>query len=342
MTTRYRAMQVAADQHLALVERECSAPSPEDVLIRVEACGVCGADLADIRNADPTLPTPRVPGHELVGRIVAMGAAVPDLWSVGQRVGIGRLGGHCGRCAQCRAGRFQRCENQPITGATRDGGYAEYALARHTGLVSIPDELRSEQAAPVLCAGIATFNALRACGAGPGDTVAIFGIGGLGHLAVQYAQRMGFRVVALGRGSEIAAAALRLGAHRYVDTDEEEAVAVLQSMGGAIAIVSTVTDAHSTSTLLPALAPGGRMILLGVARAPLEVSVGQLVSGERAVQGYLTGTPLQTEHVLRFGVLTDAHPVIETLPLEDANEALRRLRSGAVTFRTVLLMRPGV
>lgn len=336
MKTTYRAMQAIRPGVLELAERETPAPGPGQVLIAVEACGVCGADAADIDRADPTLQPPRVPGHEVVGRIAALGAGVPALWALGQRVGVGRLGGHCGECAQCRQGRFQLCLNQPVVGSHCDGGYAEVMLARSTALVAIPDELRSEEAAPILCAGIATFNALKKCGAQAGDTVAILGIGGLGHMALQYARRMGFRVVAIGRGSDIAADALALGAHTYIDNREEDAVARLKDMGGAQAIVTTIDHADTVAALLAGLAPEGRLVVLNPGKAPLQVPAGLLVGGQRDILGSITGTPHDNEKALNFSVLVDVRPCIEVLPLEQAAEALRRLRSGGVRYRMVL------
>ncbi len=231
--TSYRAMQIARPGVLERVERAVPTPGPGHVLIAVDACGICGADARDIEHVDPAACGSRIPGHEVVGRIAALGPDVPPLWTIGQRVGVGRLGGHCNACAPCRQGNFQLCENQPVVGSTCDGGYAEMMLARSTGLVSIPDELDAEEAAPILCAGIATFNALRKSGAEPGDVVAILGIGGLGHMAVQYARRMGFKVVAIGRGSDIAADAMALGAHVYIDSRAEDAAARLRHLGGA-------------------------------------------------------------------------------------------------------------
>lgn len=250
MKTTYRAMQITSSRVLKLVERKTPTPSDGEVLIAVEACGICGADAADIEGADPTLKPPRVPGHEVVGRIVTLGTGIPSIWKLGQRVGVGRLGGYCNECVQCRQGQFQLCQNQPYMGATCDGGYAEMMLARATGLVSIPDELNAEEAAPILCAGIATFNALKKCGAQAGDMVAILGIGGLGHMAVQYARRMGFRVVAVGRGNDIAEDALVLGAHLYINTTEEDAAVRLKNMGGARAIVTTIAHADTVSVLM--------------------------------------------------------------------------------------------
>jgi alcohol dehydrogenase len=338
MKTTYRAMQVSEARTLELVERRTPAPGAGEVLIEVEACGICGADAGDIDRADLTLQPRRVPGHEVVGRIVALGAGTPSLWKMGQRVGVGRLGGYCNECVQCRQGRLNLCENQPVVGATRDGGYAEMMLARATGLVAIPDELNAEDAAPILCAGLATFNALKKCGAEAGDTVAILGIGGLGHMALQYADRMGFHVVAIGRGSDIAKEALALGAHLYVDAHWEDVGAKLRSIGGVQAIVATTGHADSVAPLLGALAPQGRLVMLGVGKNPLPVSPGLLVGGERSVVGSITGSPYESEKTLKFSVLADVRPLIETMPLEQANEALERMKSGEVKFRMVLTM----
>lgn len=338
MKTTYRAMQVTRPGTLELVERTTPTPGTGEVLIEVEACGICGADTGDIDRADPHLQPPRVPGHEVVGRIAALGPNTPSIWKLGQRVGVGRLGGYCNECAQCRQGRFQLCENQPFVGATCDGGYAEMMLARNTGLVSIPDELNAQEAAPLLCAGIATFNALKKCGAQAGDTVAILGIGGLGHLALQYARRMGFKVVAVGRGSDVAEDALALGAHVYIDANQEDAAARLQGMGGTQAIVTTVGHAGTVSALMRGLAPQGRLVLLGAGKDPLPVSAGHLVVGERSVLGSITGTPYENEKTLDFSVLAGVRPMIETLPLEQANEAYQKMKSGNVRFRMVLTM----
>ncbi len=335
----YRAVRNTAPGELELVELPTPEPGPADVLLRVEACGVCGADAADIGN--PALQRPRVPGHEAVGRIVALGAAVDGHWQLGQRVGVGRLGGHCNACPSCRAGRFNLCENQPVVGSTRDGGYAEMMLARATGLVSIPDELDSEHAAPILCAGIATFNALRKCGAQAGDLVAVQGIGGLGHMALQYARRMGFKVVAIGRGRDIADDALRLGAHLYIDANVEDAAQRLKAMGGAQALIATVTDAQAVAQAMRGLAPLGKLMLLGVGNTALAVAPGFLVGGERAIAGSMTGTPWEAEKALNFSVLAEALPMVETLPLERAADALLRLKSGDAKFRLVLTMEAG-
>jgi len=255
-------------------------------------------------------------------------------------VGVGRKGGPCLECLQCRRGEFNLCSRQPITGSSRDGGYAETMLARGTGLVSIPEELDSEEAAPLLCAGLATFNGLKKSGAQAGDLVAIQGIGGLGHLAVQYARRMGFKVVAVGRGADIAEDARKLGAHVYVDAGAEDAVARLKAMGGAQVILTTITDSDAASALMPGLAPQGRLLVVGVGRSPLKVSPGALVGGERIVQGAITGSAYETEKTLDFSVLADIRPMIETVPLERAFEAYQRMRSGESRFRMVLTMAP--
>ncbi len=338
MKTTYRAMQVARPGELELVERPTPEPGIGEALIQVEACGICGADAADIEGADPALHPPRVPGHEVVGRIVALGPQVPPPWQLGQRVGVGRLGGHCNACVMCRQGRFELCQDQPFVGATRDGGYAEMMLARATGLVSIPDELDAQEAAPILCAGLATFNALKKCGAEAGDTVAILGIGGLGHMAVQYARRMGLRVVAVGRGSDIAQDALALGAHLYLDARAQDPAPALKRLGGAQAVVATIGHAQNVSSLLGALAPQGRLVLLGGGKEPLPIPIGPMVVGERSVLGSITGSPFDNEKTLRFSVLSGVRPWIETMPLKRANEAYRRMRSGQARFRIVLTM----
>ena len=340
MKTTYRAMQVSRPGVLELVERATPSPGVGEVLIAVEACGICGADSADIDGADPSLQPPRVPGHEVVGRIAALGEHTPGIWKIGQRVGVGRLGGHCNACPPCRQGHFQLCQDQPFVGASRDGGYAEMMLARATGLVSIPGQLDAEEAAPILCAGLATFNALKKSGAQAGDTVAILGIGGLGHMALQYARRMGFKVVAIGRGGDIAQDALALGAHVYVDTLAEDAAAVLQAHGGVQAVITTVASAAAVTALMDGLAPAGRLVVLGAGKDPLLVSCGKLVVGERGVLGSITGTPYDNEKTLAFSVLAGVRPRIETMPLERAAEAYQRMKSGGVKFRMVLTMLP--
>ncbi len=341
MKTTYKAIQITKPGTLELVERKIPQPKSNEVLIEVEACGVCGADISDIQNADPNLNPPRVPGHEVVGRIVALGNAISSNWKLNQRVGIGRLGGHCNECAQCRGGNFQLCKNQSFVGASADGGYAEMMIAKSTALVSIPEDLDSYEAAPILCAGIATFNALKKSGAEAGDTVVIVGLGGLGHMAIQYARRMGFRVVVIGRGSDVEKDAYELGAHIYIDSRKENIIEKIEKIGGAQAIVTTITDSAVVSSLIKTLVPQGKLMLLGAGKDPLQVSSGQMVVGERSIQGSITGTPFETEKALNFSLLTGAKPRIEIIPFERAGEAYQKLLSGDVKFRIVLSMKEG-
>lgn len=335
MKATYKAFQVTKPGVLELVERVRPMPGSGEVLLELEACGICGADAADI-NAKREVP--RVPGHEVIGRIVEVGVTVPTIWQVGMRVGVGRLGGHCNECSMCRQGLFQLCRNQQSVGSSCDGGYAEMMLARATGLVAIPDALNSIEAAPLLCAGLATFNAMRKSGAQAGDLVAIQGIGGLGHLALQYARKMGFKVVAVGRGDDIAAEVEVLGAHHYINTNTEDPVESLQAMGGAQLILTTITDSVAASKLVSALAPQGKLLVVGVGREPLTLSSGFLVAGERVIEGSITGTPYDSERTLDFSVLADVRPLIETMPLERAPEAFDRMASGQAKFRMVLTM----
>lgn len=338
MKQNYRAMQISKPGHLELVERKLPQPGPGEVLIQVEACGICGADSFDIESEQHPLSPPRVPGHEVIGSIIAIGAQVPSIWSLGQRVGVGRFGSYCQSCQPCRQGQFHLCENRTAVGADCDGGYAEAMLVHHTGLVAVPDELNATEAAPLLCAGLATFNALKHCGAKAGDLVAIVGIGGLGHMAVQYAKRMGYKVIAIGRGDDIANDALSLGAHQYIDTQKVDATAKLEQMGGAQAILTTIPHAETIASLSNALRPGGILVLLGVSGDPLPVSFGSLIGGERQIRGSITGTPYDNEKTLAFSVLTEARPMIEVMPFTLANEAYQKMKSGQAKFRMVLSM----
>lgn len=338
MTNTYTAMQVTRPGQLERVEKPLPTPGPGEVLIKVEACGICGADSGVIEGLEKGVDYPRVPGHEVVGTIVRVSDALPAYLKPGQRVGVGRLGGHCHACEQCRLGHFNLCQNQPVTGSSRDGGYAEYMLARATGLVTIPDDLTSVEAAPLLCAGIATFNALRKSHARAGDTVVIQGVGGLGHLALQYARKMGFRVVAVGRGDDIADDVMAQGAHHYIDIHRHDAAAAIKSLGGAQVILSTITDSQAVSALLPALAPQGRLMVVGVGKEPLALMPGLLVGRELSVNGAITGTPIELEKALDFSLLADVRARIETRPLAQAQEAWEKMRSGQAKFRMVLTM----
>lgn len=336
LKSTYRAMQISKPGILEPVTRAIPTPNEGEVLIQVEACGICGADIFDIDGASCEVHPPRVPGHEVVGKIIARGKNVSSHWSIGKRVGVGRLGGPCNDCDYCRQGNFQYCSNQPTVGSTVDGGYAEVMLSRSSGLVSIPDELSSISAAPILCAGIATFNALRKCGAQAGDTVAICGIGGLGHMAIQYAKHMGYRVIAVGRGEDIRTTVTLLGAHHYIDTNKTSLTDFVQDHGLIDAAIMTINNNSMTSAITKALAPKGQLVLLGVGSESLIINSGVIVGKEKSLVGSITGMPFENEKALNFSVLTNINPMVETLPLEQAIEAYQRMKSGKVNYRMVL------
>jgi propanol-preferring alcohol dehydrogenase len=284
----------------------------------------------------PGLSYPRVPGHEAIGRIEEIGPGVTT-WKVGQRVGVGFFGGEDGTCVACRRGESAYCQNPIMTGITTDGGYAEMMIAEARALVLIPDELKSEDAAPLVCAGITTFNALRNAGRA-GDTVAIQGIGGLGHLGVQFARKMGFRTVAIGGGPDKEHLANKLGAHIYVDAKAEDAAAALQKLGGAQVILATAPSGSAIGSLLPGLAVRGKLVAVGVSEDPIPLNGVPLIFGGRSVIGSLTGRAIETQDTLDFSVLADVRPIIETLPLAKAEEAYRRMMEGKARFRMVLTM----
>lgn len=338
MNKKYRAMQIVAPGVLEMTERPIPAPGPDEVLIKIEACGVCGADLRDAESAPQEGQPGRIPGHEIAGFIARKGEKVPDIWQTEQRVGVGRLGGYCQYCKPCRSGLFHLCENQLTPGLSCDGGYAEYVVMRHTALIAIPTALASVHAAPILCAGTATFNALRNSGARAGDRVAVIGMGGLGHMAVQYARKMGFDVTVVARGNEKERAAFQLGAHHYIDTLKENASQRLKNDGGVDYIVATAADSKTVSALLSALSPRGKTILLGTGQTPLQVSPGMMIGAERTLTGSFVSTPAQTERALRFSQLFQTLPITELLPFERANEALNRLKQGMARYRIVLTM----
>jgi D-arabinose 1-dehydrogenase-like Zn-dependent alcohol dehydrogenase len=333
----YRAIQVSEPKKLELVQRTLEEPPTGKVRIRVEACGVCHTDATTIEGGFPGITYPRVPGHEVVGEIDALGEGVSG-WKIGQRVGVGFLGGHCGHCQPCRRGDFVNCSNQPISGIHYDGGYAEVMLAIPSGLVAIPEELSSAEAAPLLCAGLTTYNALRKAPAAPGDLVAVQGIGGLGHLGVQFAAHMGFRVAAIARGAEKAALAKELGAHHYIDSTSEAPTAALEALGGAKVILATASDSKSMSSLIGGLAPRGRMIVVGGGSDALEVSPFQLLFGSRSIEGALTGSAIDNEDTLAFSVLENVRALIETVPLEQAADAYGKMMRNEARFRMVLVM----
>jgi propanol-preferring alcohol dehydrogenase len=335
----YRAFQVTGKRQFELVERELLGPQPGHVLFRVQSCGVCHSDVLAVEGMRPDPRQPVVPGHEIVGVVDAIGDQVSG-WSVGDRVGVGFLGGHCGLCVWCRRGDFVNCENQPQPGTTEDGGYAEAVYARETGLVRIPDALASLDASPLLCAGITTYNALQKLKAEPDALVAIQGIGGLGHLGVQYARKLGYRVAAIARGTDKAVLAEKLGAHHYIDSAAVDPARALQELGGAVAIVATAASGASMSPLVAGLAPRGQLVVVGVGEDPIEVNGADLVFGGRSVVGSLTGSSIENEENLRFAATHGVAPMTEVLPFEEAPAAYERMMSGQARFRVVLDMQP--
>jgi len=331
-----RAMQVpAAGGDFQLVEREFPAPGPGHVRFRVQACGICHSDAITKFGVFFPITYPRVPGHEVAGVVDAVGADV-KLFEPGQRVGLGWLGGYCNYCTPCRRGDFILCENQLVSGVHFDGGYADYVIAPANGLAFIPDELSPVEAGPLLCAGITTFNTLRNSGARPGDTVAIFGIGGLGHLAVQYAAKSGYRTVAIARGEDKAALAKQLGAHIYIDSTKEDPAAALQKLGGAVVILSTLTSADALAQAVNGLAPGGKLVINGVPEKPIAVDAAPMILGRRSIVGWPAGTAKDSEDTLNFSALTGVKPMTEVYPLEKAAEAFDRMLSGKARFRVVI------
>jgi D-arabinose 1-dehydrogenase-like Zn-dependent alcohol dehydrogenase len=329
-------MQVAGPgEKLELVEREVRPPGRGEVLVRVEACGVCHSDALTIEGGMPGIEYPRVPGHEIAGRIEALGEdTVP--WEVGQRVGVGWFGGHCGWCDPCRRGDLISCVNGLVTGIAYDGGYADRVIVPKSALAAIPDALSAEDAAPLLCAGITTFNALRESGAGPGDLVAVLGVGGLGHLGVQFARRMGFETVAIARGTDKREQAESLGAHHYIDSTAADVAQELQALGGATTILATVTVPAAMSAAVGGLRPRGRMMVVGASPDPMQIPPFALIPGSTGVIGHASGTSKDSEDTLRFSALQDVRPMIETYPLEQAAEAYARMMSGQARFRVVL------
>jgi alcohol dehydrogenase, propanol-preferring len=340
MSSTYKAVEVSAPGNLRVVERPIREPGPGQVRIRVEACGICHTDAATVMGAYPGLTLPRVPGHEVVGRIEALGSGVSK-WKIGQRVGVGLIAGEDGVCESCRRGDTVNCQNPVTLGVTVDGGYAEVMIAEARALSSIPDELSSADAAPLLCAGITTYNALRNAGLRGGDLVAVQGIGGLGHLGVQYARRMGFRTVAIGRGSDKEKLAKDLGAHVYIDAAVDDAAAALQRMGGARAILATATSGDAMGPLVSGLSARGKFILVGVPNDPIQLNAFPLIFGGRSIYGSLTGTPIESEDALAFSVLENIRPMIETAPLEQAADAYARMMQGKARFRMVLVTKNG-
>jgi D-arabinose 1-dehydrogenase-like Zn-dependent alcohol dehydrogenase len=320
-----------------IVERAVPTPEAGQVRIKVQACGICHTDVLTKDGSWPGIQYPRVPGHEVAGTIDAVGPGV-SIWREGHRVGVGWHGGHDGTCVSCRRGDFRHCQNGQIPGITYDGGYQQYMVAPVEALAAIPETLGIADAAPLLCAGVTTFDSLRRSGALPGDLVAVQGIGGLGHLGIQFANRFGYRVAAISRGSENAALAKKLGAHIYIDSQATDPAQELQKLGGAQIILATAPNAKSMSALVEGLAPNGRLIVAGAAFDPIEVTPLQLISGSRSLKGWVSGTPIDSEDTLQFCDLTGVRPMIETYPLERAGEAYARMMSGDARYRVVLTM----
>ena len=320
-----------------IVEREIPKPGPGQVRIKVRACGVCHSDMFTKEGAWPGIQYPRVPGHEVAGIIDELGAAVSG-WRAGQRVGVGWHGGHDGTCLSCRRGDFRNCQNMKVAGISYDGGYQQYMVAPLEALTAMPEGLNDVEAAPLLCAGITTYNALRNSGAMPGDLVAVLGVGGLGHLGIQFANKFGYKVAAVGRGPESAALAKKLGASVYIDSKTTKAADELQKLGGAQLILATAPSSKAMSELIDGLGPNGKLMVVGVAAEPIEVTPIQLVNGSRTIQGWASGTPADAEDTLRFAELSGVRPMIETYPLEKAAEAYARMMSGKAQFRVVLTM----
>jgi D-arabinose 1-dehydrogenase-like Zn-dependent alcohol dehydrogenase len=320
-----------------IVERAIPKPSEGQVRIKVQACGVCHSDLFVKEGLWPGIQYPRVPGHEVAGIIDELGAEVVG-WKKGQRVGVGWHGGQDNTCLECRRGHFLYCRNPKVAGISYDGGYQQYMVAPVEALAAIPDTLSDAEAGPLLCAGVTTFNALRHSGASPGNLVAVQGIGGLGHLGIQFANKFGYRVAAIGRGPENAVLAKKLGASVYIDSQSSSAAQELQKLGGAQAILATAPNSKAMSELIDGLAPNGKFIVVGISSDPIAVTPLQLIVGERAIQGSAVGTPTDSEDTLRFAELTGVRPMIETYPLEKAAEAYGRMMSGNAQFRVVLTM----
>jgi D-arabinose 1-dehydrogenase-like Zn-dependent alcohol dehydrogenase len=320
-----------------VVERPIPQPARGQVRIKVEACGICHSDALVKEGYWPGIQYPRVPGHEIAGRIDAIGADV-TLWKPGQRVGVGWHGGHCFQCDPCRRGDFINCQFEKITAITFDGGYAEYVVVPAEAVALMPDDLPSDEAAPLLCAGITVFNALRNSGARAGELVAVQGIGGLGHLGIQYARQMGFRTVAIGRGGDKRALAKKLGAHEYVDTSAGDPAQELQKMGGAHVILATAPDSKSISALVNGLGPRGTLLVVGAGLESLTVTPLQLIGGSKTIHGWASGTARDSQDTLEFSSLSGVRPMIERYPLEKAAEAYEQMISGKARFRVVLTM----
>jgi D-arabinose 1-dehydrogenase-like Zn-dependent alcohol dehydrogenase len=320
-----------------LVERDIPEPGPGQVRVKIEACGICHSDVLVKDGIWPGLQYPRIPGHEIAGRVDALGTNVVS-WAIGQRVGVGWHGGHCFVCEQCRRGDFAMCVNRKVTGIDFDGGYAEYMIAPAAVLAAIPDEVPAEEAGPFMCAGVTVFNALRNSGARAGEVVAVHGIGGLGHLGVQYARRMGFNTVAINRGKDKEELARQLGAQHYVDATAQDVVAELQKLGGASVILATAPNAQAISGLVDGLSPNGKLLVPAAPPEPLSINVFSLIMKRSSVAGWYSGTARDSQDTLEFSALSGVHPMIEKYPLDKVAEAYEQMHSGKVRFRVVLTL----
>lgn len=332
------AVQVAkAGGEFEIVEREIPQPGAGEIRIRVEACGICHSDMLVKAGTFPGLVYPRVPGHEVVGVVDAVGSGVTE-WKKGERVGVGWHGGHCFVCDSCRRGDFVTCHNEAITGVTWDGGYQQHMLARHEAVALVPEGMDAAEAGPLMCAGITTFNALRNSGARVGDLVGVQGIGGLGHLGIQYAAKAGYRVVAIGRGPENAALAKKLGAFAYIDSRATNAAEELKKLGGAKVILATAPSAKAMADVMGGLGVGGKLLVVGAPFEPMELSVLSLIQARRGIQGWPSGTARDSQDTLEFSKFAGVRPMIEKYPLEKVKDAFERMESGKAEFRVVLTM----
>ena len=338
MSTKMKAAQISkAGGGWELVEREIPKPGVGQARVKVEACGICHSDALVKEGLWPGLQYPRVPGHEIAGRVDALGDNV-SAWQKGQRVGVGWHGGHCFVCEQCRRGDFAMCANRKVTGIDFDGGYAEYLIAPAAALAAIPDELPAEEAGPFMCAGVTVFNALRNSGARAGELVAVHGIGGLGHLGLQYARRMGFRTVAINRGNDKEPLARKLGAHYYINATAADVVAELQRLGGAKVILATAPNAQAISALVDGLSADGKLLVPAASAEPLSIGVFSLIMRRSSVAGWYSGTARDSQDTLEFSALSGVHPMIEKYPLDRVAEGYEQMHSGKVRFRVVLTL----
>jgi D-arabinose 1-dehydrogenase-like Zn-dependent alcohol dehydrogenase len=320
-----------------LVERQIPEPGAGEVRVKVQACGICHSDVFTKEGSWPGIKYPRVPGHEVTGIIDEVGVDVSQ-WKEGLRVGVGWHGGHDNTCRECQRGDFRNCRNVRVPGISYDGGYQQYMVAPVEALVSLPEGLNDVEAAPLLCAGITTYNALRRSGAFPGDLVAVQGIGGLGHLAIQFGNKFGYKIAAIDRGSDTLALAKKLGASVYIDSKSTNAADALQELGGAQVILALAPSSKAISELFDGLAPNGKMVVIGVDSEPLQITPVQLITGSRTIQGWASGTTADEDDTLRFAELSGVRPMIETYPLEKAAEGYARMMSGKARFRVVLTM----